>query len=55
MDYVIIHEVCHLIEFNHSKKFWAQVAQTIPHYKLIIKKMRGVNLATLDREKTAII
>lgn len=31
-DQVIVHELCHLLEFNHSKKFWALVAQAIPDY-----------------------
>jgi len=34
-DYIIVHELCHLGEFNHSKKFWELVAKTIPdHAKL---------------------
>jgi predicted metal-dependent hydrolase len=34
-DYIIVHELCHLREFNHSPKFWKLVAQTVPDYKCI--------------------
>ena len=31
-DYIIVHELCHLEEFNHSQKFWNLVAKEIPDY-----------------------
>lgn len=39
-DYLIVHELCHLGELNHSKKFWALVGQTTPNYVEINRELR---------------
>ena len=31
-EYIVVHELCHLAQMNHSPKFWRLVAQTIPDY-----------------------
>lgn len=33
LDYVVAHEVAHLLEMNHSAHFWAQVALLVPGYR----------------------
>lgn len=40
IDYVIIHEMAHFYEGNHSKNFWNIVASAIPDYKERRKKLR---------------
>ncbi|MBR3503438.1 MAG: M48 family metallopeptidase [Clostridia bacterium] len=32
LDYVVVHELCHLYEFNHSAKFWERMARYQPDY-----------------------
>ena len=39
-DYIIVHELCHLGEFNHSAKFWRLVACAVPDYLEIRKSLR---------------
>jgi predicted metal-dependent hydrolase len=41
-DYIIVHELCHLKEFNHSKNFWSLVAITIPDYRERRKKIKNL-------------
>lgn len=33
LEYVVVHELCHLVHMNHSKKFWGLVSTVIPDYK----------------------
>ena len=40
LDYVIIHELSHLVYFNHSKDFWNLVSKYCPNYKEIKKELK---------------
>ncbi len=40
LNYVVVHELCHLQEHNHSPKFWTLVSKMIPDHKLIRKELR---------------
>ncbi len=39
-EYVIVHEICHLEEMNHSKNFWDLVARACPDYKKIRTQLK---------------
>lgn len=39
-EYVVVHELCHRLEMNHSERFWAQVEKVLPNYKQLRKWLK---------------
>jgi hypothetical protein len=44
-DYLVVHELCHLKEMNHSKKFWNLVAQAVPDYLEIRRELKKIMIS----------
>jgi len=42
MDYVIIHELAHLVELNHSKRFWTIVEEWYPDWRVARQKLNAL-------------
>ncbi len=40
IDYVIVHELCHLKQMNHSDKFWAEVKKVLPDYEKRVRQIK---------------
>ncbi|MFN7505374.1 MAG: M48 family metallopeptidase [Limnobacter sp.] len=45
IEYVIAHELAHLVEMNHSARFWAVVESLMPDYKTPHKALSKMNPA----------
>lgn len=40
LDYLLIHELCHLREMNHSPRFWKEVEKLLPNWKALRKELK---------------
>ena len=40
IDYVVLHEICHIFYMDHQKKFWTLVEKYMPDYKIRRKKLK---------------
>lgn len=43
-DYVVVHELCHRGQFNHSQKFWDLVAETLPNYEALKVELHKIKI-----------
>lgn len=43
-DYVIVHELCHLVYFNHSRAFWDLVGRIVPEYRYLRAQLKQYRL-----------
>lgn len=41
IDYVVVHELCHLKHFDHSQEFYDEIEAVLPNYKELEKKLKG--------------
>lgn len=48
-DYVVVHELCHMYEMNHSSAFWTRVEHIMPDYRSCRKWLKDNGGSLIDR------
>jgi hypothetical protein len=43
IDYVILHEMCHIAEHNHSERFWRLLTQVMPNWKSVKNRLDSMS------------
>lgn len=51
IDYVVVHELCHRKEMNHSKAFWHEVSKILPDYKKQVQWLKQEGGRIMQRQK----
>ncbi|MDF2858645.1 MAG: hypothetical protein K0Q87_4496 [Neobacillus sp.] len=41
IDYIVVHELCHIYHMNHDRSFWRKVGSIMPDYKKRMKMLNG--------------
>ena len=44
LDYIVVHELCHLRHMNHSKEYWEEVKKILPDYKESLRELKKIRL-----------
>ena len=48
-DYVVVHELCHRKELNHSDRFWAEVERALPEYQTYRRWLKAYGCEIIGR------
>jgi len=48
-NYLIVHELCHLREFNHSQRFWKLISLTFPNYKSLKRRLKEASIFPINQ------